>query len=179
MQKIPIFRAVEILIGLSVVLLLIGNFSLIAGDRAEVSDKKEEILGDTSESKEEEPSPTPTDIPSAESVDVEIKTEVNSNPTSTPIPEENSDSPVGQDFIYPGAVSTGGNSYETSDGADTVTDWYRDQIVSRNMNVKTFVTTKTNGNVLNKLAGANGTIEINVEIEREEGSSKTTIRLGT
>ena len=45
------------------------------------------------------------------------------------------------------------------------------------MNVKTFVTTKTNGKVLNKLVGAGREGEVIVEISKSAGSGVVEIRV--
>lgn len=78
-------------------------------------------------------------------------------------------------FIYPGAkiltqTQTSVN-LESFEDPEKITNWYKDKIVSLGMNVKSFVTTKTNDKVLNKLAGADGKREINVEISKDSGTS--------
>lgn len=62
-------------------------------------------------------------------------------------------------------------SLRSSDDVNTITDWYKQKIISEGMNIKTFVETKTNENVLNKLVGADGKKEIRVEIKKDAGSS--------
>lgn len=81
------------------------------------------------------------------------------------------------DLIYPGSNDKGGSNYESDDDPDKITDWYKEKIKSMGMNVKTFVATKTNGNVLNKLAGANSKTNISIEIEKEETESITKIKI--
>lgn len=60
---------------------------------------------------------------------------------------------------------------ESGDNPDTITNWYKDKIKSENMNVTSFVVTKTNDNVLNKLVGANGQKELRVEIKKNASDS--------
>lgn len=81
------------------------------------------------------------------------------------------------DLKYPSStqVSQNGNTtiYESTDDSDIITNWYKQKIESLNMNVKSFVTTKTNGNVLNKLVGADENREIRVEITKRNGPKVT------
>jgi len=104
--------------------------------------------------------------------------------SSTPIPTttkkviENNNN---NDYIYPGSkiISILENSFvlESSDNADEITDWYKEKIKKKGLNVTTFVVTKTNNNVLNKLVGANKDERISVEIEQKTSDSKVTIRV--
>jgi hypothetical protein len=50
---------------------------------------------------------------------------------------------------------------------DTVTTWYKEKVRAEGMNIKTFVTTKANEKVLNKLSGASANREVRVEITKE------------
>lgn len=93
-----------------------------------------------------------------------------------PSPTKTSNQP--QDILslqYPNSTITGkGESslfLESRDDHTAITSWYKDKIKSMNMNVKTFVTTNTNGNVLNKLVGANNLTEVNVEITKQSDQS--------
>lgn len=100
-------------------------------------------------------------------------------PTTKPIPnsyETNLDS-----YVYPNSkVAKMENFYlvlESNDESSAVTQWYKEKIRSEGMNVKTFVTTKTNGNVLDKLVGANSEKEIMVEVEKKASESKVTLTI--
>jgi hypothetical protein len=83
------------------------------------------------------------------------------------------------DFFYPGAtqISSHDNELklESSDDPSKITDWYKSKIESLDMNAKSFVNTKTNGNVLNKLVGDNGDLEVRVEISKKENETKVKI----
>lgn len=57
---------------------------------------------------------------------------------------------------------------ETQDSPQVVTNWYKEKIRQLNMNAKSFVQTTTNGDVLNKLAGSDGKIEVRVEITKKK-----------
>lgn len=88
---------------------------------------------------------------------------------------------VFSDLKYPNSESTVSNIdsafYESTDDPDTITNWYKGKIRSFGMNTKSFVQTKTNGNVLNKLAAANGNREINIEITKKNGEPKVKIKV--
>lgn len=137
------------------------------------SKKNEEVLGEQTEtpvSPTSTENPTPTHPPTPTPTDI---------PRPTPTTEQHSQSNT-QNFVYPGAIQTGNDGnmtrYESDDNPTTITDWYKNKIREMNMNAKTFVTTNTNGNILNKLAGSNGNSNISIEIEKH-GSSKTIIRV--
>jgi hypothetical protein len=63
---------------------------------------------------------------------------------------------------------------ESSDDPTTITSWYKDKIQSGGMNIKTFVSTNSNGNILNKLSGA-GSMGVQIEISKSEGEAITKI----
>src|SRR3989344_7315825 len=52
------------------------------------------------------------------------------------------------------------------DNSDIITSWYKEKSTKEGMNVRTFVTTKTNDDVLNKLVAADGKKEVRVEISK-------------
>ena len=91
-------------------------------------------------------------------------------PTPTPV------SPTDQ-FTYPNSQKTGGNTYSTTDSPQVVTNWYKNKFEELNLNVTSLVQTSSNDNVLNKLSGANGSIEISVEITRRANDTTTKIVL--
>lgn len=76
-------------------------------------------------------------------------------------------------FVYPGATVTAESdsslTMESSDDAQTITDWYKDKIKELGMTTKSFVQTKTNDNVLNALAAAKSDEEIKVTITKNSG----------
>lgn len=105
-------------------------------------------------------------------------------PTNVPTPKQNEVPQANNttnlnDYIYPKAVEKekGQNSIKliSSDSPDTITDWYKEKIKEKGMNVTSFVVTKTNDNVLNKLAGASSQAKVEVEISRPSGTSQTQI----
>src|SRR3989338_9723748 len=66
---------------------------------------------------------------------------------------------------------------ESSDDPGKITDWYKTLIKQKDMNVQSFVTTSTNGEVLNKLAAANGQEKIEISIEKKASETTTTIEV--
>jgi hypothetical protein len=83
------------------------------------------------------------------------------------------------DYIYPNSKVISSSSsnikLESNDSDEIITGWYKGKIVNGDMNVRTSVKTKTNGKVLNKLVGADGEKEINIEISKEPDNPKVTI----
>lgn len=63
------------------------------------------------------------------------------------------------------------------DDPQVVTNWYKDQIKKKGMNVTSFVQTQTNGEVLNKLIGSNGQQKVEVEITKENNQKEVKIKL--
>lgn len=97
--------------------------------------------------------------------------------TSTPAPTKPQETEAHQQvstleiYKYPNSqtINSTGNalSLVSNDGSDKITNWYKERIRSEGLNVKSFVTTKTNGNVLNKLVGASGWNEVSIEIKKD------------
>lgn len=87
------------------------------------------------------------------------------------------------DLQYPNSRQTGSNDasliFESTDDPDLITNWYKEKIRDLGMNSKSFVQTKTNGNVLNKLVGARGDKEVRVEIVKKNDESVTKITVST
>lgn len=121
-----------------------------------------------SPTKSQDPSSTLTPTPS------EVFQPTSRQPTSTPTSKPDQPSQTIWDFQYPGSDVISKTettvTLESSDDPKKITDWYKDKIKAMNMNVNTFVQTSTNGNVLNKLVGANGEAEVRIEITKQNGS---------
>jgi len=102
--------------------------------------------------------------------------------TSTPQPTVNISSDIQlQTYKYPNSsvINSGSNSLNLQSDASPklITDWYKETINSNGFNVTSFVTTSTNDNVLNKLAAAKSGQNIEVEIEKKSGESKTSVKV--
>jgi len=164
-----IIATVAILVG--VAYRQISVYTNIQGDDDEIIGEEEQVTATPSPTPTDSPSPTPA--PSSTSASVSTSTP---EPKPTVKTEESSDT---EGWNYPGSrvVSSSSNTLvlESTDDPDPITDWYKSRIKSHGMNVTSFVTTKTNDNVLNKLAGADGSIEINITIERKSGETTTRI----
>lgn len=130
--------------------------NLVSETQSEVLSVKEEVEENKVDGDAEKtPKPTPTLVTSAPTdVSASLPFETNS-------------------YQYPNSqvTNSSGNSLSllTTDNVDVVTSWYKDKISSEGMNVKSFVTTKANDNVVNKLVGASGEREIRVDIEKKSG----------
>lgn len=100
-------------------------------------------------------------------------------PTSTPQPPANY--PNILDFKYPASniISQSSSTLllESENSTDDITSWYEDKIKSYGFNVKTFIKTKANEKVLNKLAGAKNDLEILIEISKENEQSMVKIKV--
>ena len=64
---------------------------------------------------------------------------------------------------------------ESSDDPGKITDWYKSLIKQRDMNVQSFVTTNSNGEILNKLGAADGDDEVMITIRKSASDTVTTI----
>ncbi len=137
------------------------------------SKQNEEVLSDET-SLTVTPSEVPGPLPS-----------VTATPTPTIISKENATPTKAPqitnttEFIYPNAsdIARGNSkiSFKSSDNPESITNWYKNEINSRGYSVTSFVTTKTNGNVENKLAGASGEDKLQVKIEKSAESTLTTV----
>ena len=118
--------------------------------------------------------------PTFESFETQEVLSDSSEPTPVPTQTQTPLTDITQ-FRYPGSfiVSLTGTtlSLESSENTDKITDWYKEKIKNQGMNVKTFVVTKTNDNVLNTLVGADGKKEIRVEIKKNSEEQTTHILL--
>jgi len=97
-------------------------------------------------------------------------------PTSTPVPSSQRDI---SSFVYPGSITLNQSEKEITlqsfDDPSNITNWYKEKITSLGMNAKSFVQTNTNGNVLNKLTGANLMFKVSVTISKKNSQSSTEI----
>lgn len=100
---------------------------------------------------------------------------------SSPAPSPQAPSSDLDSYRYPSSTIVSSSSdtlmLESQDSSDTVTDWYQDKIQSQGLNTKSFVKTKTNGQVLNKLVAAGGSTKIEVEITQASDQSIVSIRV--
>lgn len=120
------------------------------------------------------PTPTPTTTSTA-TAKPHLNSSVSPVPTQTPFPANPSNNSDMSGYIYPGSdvLSSSGNSLDltSQDSTDKITDWYKQKLQSKNFNANSFVTTKANDKVLNKLVSSNGQTTINIEISQDVAGS--------
>lgn len=84
-------------------------------------------------------------------------------------------------YIYPNAKqkSTSNNVLilESTDDPRQITEWYKKQITKNGIKTKTFIQTKTNDTVLNKLVGTKNAQSITVIITQTNNNSTTKIEI--
>ncbi|KKP48246.1 MAG: hypothetical protein UR39_C0001G0041 [Candidatus Woesebacteria bacterium GW2011_GWA1_33_30] len=68
-------------------------------------------------------------------------------------------------------------TFESQEDPDIVTNYYKDLFNKNGSKVKSFITTKTNGNVFNKLTGTIDGRILTVEIKKDAGSTRTVTTL--
>ncbi len=171
--------------GLALLLLLIGILFLVAQYRQRVLDNKSQL------------SPTPLATPAATNATSsgEIKTEVlaqaTSSPLATPKPTSTfrptaaptaASAPTGLNvdrFIYPGSSvkskSTLSLTLNSESDPDAITNWFKDQLSALGFNTTSFVMTKTNINVLNKLVVAKNNTQVSVDIKKSASAAQSEI----
>ncbi len=127
--------------------------------------------------------PTPTLTSSPTSTIIISPTVTVYKKISIPTPTQSS-TKSGQninDYRYPNSSvkeeSVSRLSLESSDDSNTITDWYKKKLRSLNMNVNSFVTTNSNGTVLNKLISENGDTKVSIEISRKNSGDVTKIKI--
>lgn len=90
---------------------------------------------------------------------------------------------ISDNWFYPNAqqVSVSGSTItlQSYDDITQITNWYKDKIKEAGMNAISFVATNTNGNVLNKLAGAGSGQEVTVEITKSSSDQQVIITITT
>lgn len=125
-------------------------------------------------------SPTITPAPSftpTPTVFLPTQTPTRSQSSGQVLQDENNNSGL----IYPNStvIFETGNAIvlQSQDNPQTITDWYKQKIESLNLNAQSFVSTNTNGNILNKLVGTNREKEIRVEISKKANEAIVEIRV--
>lgn len=163
----------QLIIIWGLITLIWSGFKLVGGQISQVSPKPQLLPVSP------KPLPALTPLPSSVATptsSLQPLTAASPRPSPTKLP--NPQLEINQ-FRYPNSsqVSAAGNSLnlESSDNADTITNWYEKKIASLGMSAKSFVKTRTNGKVLNKLVASGNRGEIEVEISQLDASSQVTI----
>ncbi len=98
----------------------------------------------------------------------------------TLIPESFSQKNI-KSFVYPNSIVLNKSEKEmalqSSDDPSSITNWYKEKVISLDMKAQSFVQTNTNGNILNKLAGARTGFKVTLKIEKNNSSSSTAIKV--
>jgi hypothetical protein len=154
-------------IAIGVILLTVASILITKTNTANKASTKTEVKSiitvppGPTEISSETPSPSPA---------------ATASPTKTPTPADPSPAVSNNSTVqYPNSVRIDNNVFTSTDDPDIITNWYKEKIQNMNMNVRNFVSTKTNGNVLNKLEGADGQSEIKIEITKPSDSSTVKI----
>lgn len=105
-------------------------------------------------------------------------------PTSVSVtanqPSSKTESTENINWQYPNSTlleKDGQLTFQSMDDTTTITNWYKERIKSLGLNATSFVQTKTNGNVLNKMVGSNGQTEIEVEVSKKNNQPEVLIVL--
>ena len=114
-------------------------------------------------------------------------TQVIPTPTQTPSititqPKEPQDiSPISSKLHYPNSIEINSKdnitTLESTDDHILITNWYKEKIKAMGATSTSFVSTNTNGNILNTLIGNTGSEEIRVEITKKDYQPKVIIAL--
>src|SRR3989338_3904764 len=117
------------------------------------------------------PIPSPTEKPTP--------AVIKENPTPIVTENQNSSQADINFYKYPNSQTeeSGGNRLvlNSSDDPNKITEWYIEKLKSQNLSVNSFVKTKTNNNVLNKLISSNGTIKVSITISKKNSDTNAKI----
>ncbi len=92
---------------------------------------------------------------------------ISPSPTSTPT--------ILNSIIYPGAKTISPNHYQSYDDPQVITAWYKSRIQLLGYTTRSFVTTKTNAHILNKLSASKTGKSILVEISQPNPNAQVKI----
>ncbi|MFH1186843.1 MAG: hypothetical protein V1697_01570 [Candidatus Levyibacteriota bacterium] len=163
-------NSLKILLILLVLFILFSKSSVLRQDEKTFAPK---ILTPTPVLEEKTPTPIPTKIP------IQTNTIIENTPTFTS--EVKQVQGISNTWVYPNSqqLSNSGNAInlQSYDDVGQITNWYKERIREIGMNAVSFVSTSTNGNVLNKLSGADEHQEIGIEITKQASSQLVEIRV--
>jgi hypothetical protein len=80
-------------------------------------------------------------------------------------------------FQYPHSLQITDSTYESTDDPSVITEWYKEKIVDAGLRTKTFVQTRANGTIENKLVGANADESVTVSIRKKPDNAAVTIEV--
>ena len=139
-----------------IAIVLVGGGILIRNKTTIDTPAEEIVLGETV--------PTPSNTATPTNAPTQI-------PSTSPTPSAGVPSATLTQFTYPnaaiGSQSDGSMTLTSTDDPQAITDWYKNKIKELGMSTRSFVQTKTNGNVHNVLAAAKNDDEIKVTITKK------------
>lgn len=160
--------------------IIVVGTGIFYGGKSSGATSASEVLNSNTEQVEVTDTPTqtpePTSTPSP-TMTLSLSPTSTIKPTTTPTSSPTSAQSSLISFVYPGSKSLGGDSYSSSDDPEVITNWYKEKINSQGYSSKSFVTTKTNDKVLNKLSAAKNNKNILIEISRENKNSESIITI--
>ena len=172
----PLEQGVKIKTTMNFLIILWIAFLFSGGHISKLIDKHKAEIKDVESSPVPEASAAPSNVPSqspqksVKGANIEIK-------VVTPTNNSSLSGDLINYFKYPNAKSVNSSenklTLESSDDSRVITDWYKEKINSKGMNVKSFVTTSANDNVENKLVAANSDFKVTVTIKGVKGGSFT------
>ena len=162
-MKTPLI-AIAFLVFLSGIIFSKAYISKKSKDLNDLLSQKQEVMGDKDEEEESVSQPTTT---------------ITATPTTSPTITARAQVNILSSYKYPNSEIALSNDNQlklySTDHENVITDWYKEKIKESGMNIRTFVVTKTGGNVLNKLVGGDGESELRVEISKNGQDSKVEI----
>lgn len=146
---------------------------------------QKEDLGSNQTQKKNIMLPTPAPASNAADATQTLIPTPASTPISTSIPSTSIPTPSSKidisSFVYPGSIilnqSANEMTSQSTNDPQAITNWYREKIISLNMNAKSFVQTNTNGNVLNELVGVSARFKVKIQIEKISLSNVAAIKV--
>lgn len=158
-----------------VIMIVLALVTLGTGVVLNQKDTYPEVLSEADNFESETQTPQPTSMATPTPTSQPLPT-----PHNTPTPATTTDTNLSSLF-YPGAsvVSTDGNTARLTSSAnpDTIFSWYLEQFKLKKLNAISSSKTSVNNNFQAKLAGADGSINIEVEITKPANQSTVVLAL--
>ena len=168
-----------------IVLIIIASLFLLMGVSVKsVNDKSKQVTTNNKplqvlSSEEEHVEDNSVELHEDESKVQSAEVVISNTPTPKVITTEDVFDIVG--YIYPGSKvlsqSEKAMVLTSNDATEKITSWYERKIQADGINVRSFVKTKTNGNVMNKLVGAKQGAEIEVTVEKKVDETSTRVEI--
>lgn len=129
--------------------------------------------GTISSAKKIQPSPSPSATPATPTPDQYLKKD---EEEENPVQNKNT-----SQYIYPNSnISSQSDSFiqmTSGDDPKQITNWYKSLFTVLGFKTKSVVTTSTNGEIQNKLAGASQELSLEIEITKKAPNNQVTIKV--